>query len=187
MSTYYLRFEREPDRHIGLLEDITVERFKAKFAEAKAKLGCLVIMACHSWKFAEAVTDYVDFVVAIDQDKKVDNKAAETFSEQFYESLISGNSYEESFDKAQKYIFNSFNPCSCDARQPGCNRDYPCRGRHQVVKCDCPELKVNKHLKNCTGSNDFASTLMEDEQDEDYRWLCCCGCSHRERYHAGYI
>lgn len=41
-------------------------------------------MACHSWKFAEAVSEYVDFVVGIDEAKEVDNKAAEMFSERFY-------------------------------------------------------------------------------------------------------
>lgn len=163
---------------------MTVQEFRAIFEAAHARLGCLVIMACYSMDFATAVTDFVDFVVAINKDSTIDNTIAEVFSERFYESLISGNTYQDSFATAQEYVHKTFYPCSCDKRRHGLNRDFPCRGKHVEIKCNCPQLNENRHLKECSaeGASPSFVVFMQDEQDKNYYWYCCCGCPHSERY-----
>lgn len=87
-----LSFESE---RFGFEQKITVDRFREELRSSKHHLNCLVVMACHSWKFADAARAYCDFVVGIDEDQKVQNQAAETFSEVFYECLLNGFPYNK--------------------------------------------------------------------------------------------
>jgi len=85
-DNYFLIFKDNDNKEI----DISIEEFKEfirKITEDyKVKINCLLLSACHSFKFAEAASHYVAY--AIGMNNKVQVTEATKFTEGFYQKIF---------------------------------------------------------------------------------------------------
>lgn len=186
---FILCFERSED--FGVCQLVSAEKLCEVIRQTKAKLSCLVIMACHSEVIGRQLFEElrVPLVISIQKDSAIENTACEIFSSEFYEKMQS-MSYRDSLDSSRDAVNKYYKYCSCENSEnhesPGRNK---CNNMHGV-DCACPY-----RLKNIHRSSDCAFRLTDSpnlkripcEKVPDSFMLCCCGTNHAEGYSLAHL
>ena len=88
---YYLFFENENSE----LDRITGDRFKEFFKNKINNVKLAFVNACHSEEVGKIFYEAgIPFVIAVQSNLKIEDKAATTFSKTFYMDLISGKTIQ---------------------------------------------------------------------------------------------
>ena len=117
----------------GNIEKIYIEKFVSWFEELKelnVSIECLVLCACHSLPFAEAIKEYVGCIISMND--KFPTEAARAFSEGFYTKIFQNQSFENAFVRGALSKLE-------ELKNPDENGRYPLQ---------IPEIIINKKKLN---------------------------------------
>jgi hypothetical protein len=86
----------------GKLHPVEAEALAALFKQFDDQIKCVVLNACYSKIQADAIAQYVDYVIGMTQ--AIDDKVAIAFSTGFYQALGAGSTIEEAYQNGSVTI-----------------------------------------------------------------------------------
>lgn len=91
---------------LGYAVPISPDVLTRLFEHSSNKVECVILGACHSAPQADAISQYVDYVIGMQGEIK--DQAAHEFVIGFYNALGAGKSVEESFESGRTAILQVF-------------------------------------------------------------------------------
>ncbi|KAL4481100.1 hypothetical protein ABPG72_015055 [Tetrahymena utriculariae] len=190
---YYLAFEDEESK----LDAITSKRFSEFLKQKNCNVKLVFFNACHSEEVGKIFYEAgIPFVIAVQSDLKIEDKAALTFSSSFYMNIFSGRSVLESFESAKislqaKQYEGCFTCCCAHSHDQNClwfeeamNNGFDKAHEQHLPqpKCKCPNSKKMIHEYTCEWANDFLKKYKDNYEDyyeeviqtNQPLFVCCC-------------
>ncbi|EAS04919.2 AAA family ATPase (macronuclear) [Tetrahymena thermophila SB210] len=190
---YYLAFEDEESK----LDAITSKRFSEFLKQKNCNVKLVFFNACHSEEVGKIFYEAgIPFVIAVQSDLKIEDKAALTFSSSFYMNIFSGRSVLESFESAKislqaKQYEGCFTCCCAHSHDQNClwfeeamNNGFDKAHEQHLPqpKCKCPNSKKMIHEYTCEWANDFLKKYKDNYEDyyeeviqnNEPLFVCCC-------------
>ncbi|KAL4434528.1 hypothetical protein ABPG74_007312 [Tetrahymena malaccensis] len=190
---YYLAFEDEESK----LDAITSKRFSEFLKQKNCNVKLVFFNACHSEEVGKIFYEAgIPFVIAVQSDLKIEDKAALTFSSSFYMNIFSGRSVLESFESAKislqaKQYEGCFTCCCAHSHDQNClwfeeamNNGFDKAHEQHLPqpKCKCPDSKKMIHEYTCEWANEFLKKYKDNYEDyydeviqnNEPLFVCCC-------------
>jgi CHAT domain len=84
------------ENNLGQMQVVSTESLARLFKLFQNHVECVLLNACYSEDQAEAIHQHIDYVIGMNQ--AIGDKAAIEFAVGFYDALVAGRTYEDSFE-----------------------------------------------------------------------------------------